>query len=203
MVVKTSILYETYAQAKKSIYQRHAFQVTRKTYRIEFPSTIPEGATRGTGKITWDPNKTKVVGAYLEVTGSMHLWGATIIWCVRGGIECFINGVSVEGYLSPICTWDCEYPFGFIKDITGLIYNGENIVELKVFKSFGWPTAVEVKNLTVYIHVDYEGQPPEITIKPPPPEWYPYVKWGAIGIGAIAGTFLILKAVEITRKPKG
>jgi hypothetical protein len=197
------LLYETYGYPQTHRHFQRSLQITRKTYRVEFPDRIPEGTSRGTGKITWDPNKTKVDAAYLEVTGVMHLWGATIIWFVRGGIEAFVNGISLEGYLSPICTWDCEYPFSFQKDCTGIIKNGENIVELKVFKSFGWPTGVEVKNMSVFIHVDYEGEPPEVIIKPPPPEWWPYVKWGAIGAGAIAGVFLVLKAVEVARKPKG
>lgn len=186
------LLYETVG--------RRTLQVERKTYRIEFPDRIPEGTTRGTGKITWDPAKTKVLGAYLSVAGVMHLWGATIITPVRGAIEAFVNGVSLEGYLSPICTWDCEYPFSFSKDCTGYIKNGENIVELKVFKSFGWPTAVEVKNMSVFIHVDYEGTPPVIDIKPPPPEWWPYVKWGLIGFGAIAVVAVSVPLIKELRR---
>jgi hypothetical protein len=76
-------------------------------------------------------------------------------------------------------------------------------VKIVVRKSWGWPTGIEVQALSVYIDVDFEGEPPEVEIKPPPPEWYGYLKWGLIGVGAIAGTFVVLKAIEVARKPKG
>jgi len=188
------LLYEEIFKTKK-------LSPARKTYRIEFPEKIPEGTSKATGKITWDPARTTILGAYLEVTGVIHLWGATILTPVRGAIEAFVNGVSLDGYISDICTWECEYPFSFWKDCTPYIYNGENIIELKVYKSFGFPTGVEVKNMSVFMHLDYEGTEPGIEIKPPPPEWWKYVKWGMLGVGVIAiGATLIRVAPELMKK---
>ena len=172
----------------------------RKTYRIEFPATLPEGTTIGKGPITWNPAKTKMVGAYIEVLGVIHVGGATILYPVRGAIEIFVNGVSVEGYIGPICTWECTTPFSVWKDMTTLLKNGMNIIELKVYKSFGWPTWVKVDNASVYIHVDYEGEEPKVKITPPPPEWWPYLKYSLIGIGAIVTVAVAVPLIRERRK---
>lgn len=199
------ILYEqTFQPAYKRLRKPRFFQATRKTYRIEFPSTIGEGECIGRGTIKWNPAYTKILDAYLRATGITILGGATPLTPVRGNVAFVVNAYVDGEQLTDICViGSCQYPFSINYPITTLIQNGENEVKIIVRKSWGWPTGISVTGLSVYIDVDFEGEPPEVEIKPPPPEWWGYVKWGMIGVGAIAGTFAVLKAIEIARKPKG
>jgi hypothetical protein len=197
------LLYETVMQTKRFSTVRLSPQITRKTYAIPFPSTLPEGSTVGKGTITWDPKYTKVVVAYLRVAGDLVVGGGTIITPVRGRVSFIVNGAVDGEVLGDICIGECHKGFSFDYDITYIVQNGENTVSCEVAKSWGWPTWVQVRNFSCAIVIDFEGTPPEVNIKPPPPEWWGYVKWGAIGVGAIAGAFIVLKAIEVTRKPKG
>jgi len=198
------ILYETVMQTKRFSKNRLNPQITHKTYAIPFPSTLPEGSTIGKGTITWDPKYTKVVAAYLRVAGDLVVGGANLLIPVRGRVSFIVNGAVDGEVLGDVCIGECHKGFSFDHDITYIIQNGENIVTCEVAKSWGWPTWVQVRNFSCAIVIDFEGKPPDVDIKPPPPEWWGYVKWGMIGVGAIAVVGLVLpKAIEAIRKPKG
>jgi hypothetical protein len=140
----------------------------------------------------------------LRATGVINLGGATPLTPVRGSVSFIFNGYVDGERMTDICTiGGCSTPFSIDVDVTPYVVNGENEVKITVRKSWGWPTSISVTALSVYIDAEYSGQDPTVEIKPPPPEWYGYLKWGLIGAGAIAGTFIALKAIEVARKPKG
>ena len=197
------ILYETVMYPKRFSTVRLSPQVTRKTYSIPFASTLPEGSTVAKGTITWDVKYTKVVAAYIRVAGDLVVGGGSIFIPVRGRVSFIVNGAVDGETLGDICIGECHKSFSLDHDITSIVQNGENTVTCEVAKSWGWPTWVECRNFSCYIVIDFEGKPPDVDIKPPPPEWWPYVKWGFVGVGVIAGVFATIKIVEIARKPKG
>jgi len=197
------ILYETVMQTKRFSTVRLSPQITRKTYAIPFPSTLPEGSTIGKGTITWDPKYTKVVAAYLRVAGDLVVGGANLLIPVRGRVSFIVNGAVDGEVLGDVCIGECHKGFSFDYDITYMVQNGENTVTCEVAKSWGWPTWVQVRNFSCAIVIDFEGKPPDVDIKPPPPEWWGYVKWGMIGVGAIVCIGVVLpKIIELARKPK-
>jgi hypothetical protein len=199
-VIKMPLLYETVHQPKR-------LQNGEKVYRIPFPDRVGEGTSRSSGKVTWDPQRTKITSAILSVSGDLVIGGCSIFIPGSGTAEFFFNGNWIFGVRVPesfACIGECHAGFSKAYDILGSLVNGENYVSVEVRKSWGWPVWIELRNLSVYIDVYYEGAKPEIEIKPPPPEWWGYVKWGMIGVGAIAVVGLVLpKAIEAVRKPKG
>jgi hypothetical protein len=200
MVVKMPLLYENVFGKPK------LFQANEKVYRIPFPDRVGEGTSRASGKITWNPATTKIVAASLDISGDLVIGGCSPLIPGSGTAEFLFNGKWIFGVRVPpsgACIGECHNGFSESHDVLGYLVNGENYVSIEVRKSWGWPIWIELRNLSVYINVWYEGAPPEIEVKPPPPEWWPYVKWGLIGVGGIAGAFIVLKAIEAARKPKG
>ncbi len=201
------LLYETYAQAETLRHPSHlsrsrSLQVTRKSYRVEFPSTIHEGTTLGRGKITWNPEKTTVINAYLRTVGDLVVGGASFITPVKGRVSFIVNAMVDGEHLGPLCIGECHSSFTLNHLITYMIQNGENEVKVEVAKSWGWPTWVEVRNFSCHIIVDFEGEDPIVDIKPPPPPWEKYLKWGLLGVGAIVITGAVIKTVPALMKKK-
>jgi len=191
------LLYESHA---KPFIRSRSLQVTRKSYRIEFPPTLPEGTTIGRGKITWNPEKTTVINAYLRTVGDLVVGGGSIIIPVTGRVSFIVNAMVDGEHLGPVCIGECHSTFTLEHPITYMIQNGENEVKVEVAKSWGWPTWVEVRNFSCHIIIDFEGEDPDVDIKPPPPEYEKYLKWGLLGVGAIVITGAVIKTVPALMK---
>jgi len=202
-----SILYETVFTKKtpfrKVLFKHEIFQVTHKEYPLGFPSELGEGTWTKQVDISWNDAVTKVSDATLHVSAILGVGNATPLTPVRGAVSFIVNGYVDGEEMTDICViGGCSRAVGFDYPILGWLQKGTNEVKIIVRKSWGWPTFVTLSSLTCNIGVDFTGTPPEI--KPTPPEWWGYIKWGMIGIGAIVGVSVVLpKVIEIARRPKG
>jgi len=192
-----SLLYETvFPKTAKYISKRRVFQETHREYPLGFPNELGEGTWTKSVEISWDPTVTKVSNATLHVSAILGVGNATPITPVRGAVSFVVNG-NVDGEeMTDICViGGCSKPVSFDFPILGWLQKGTNEVKIIIRKSWGWPTFVTLSGLTCNIGVDFTGTPPEI--KPTPPWYQTYAKWGLIGIGAIVGLGLVLpKAIE-------
>ena len=181
-----------------------SLQVKEKTYKIPFPETLHEGTNLASGNITWNPDVTTVRYARLRVSGDLVVGGATPVTPVSGTAEFLVNGNWVGGVRVPesgACIGECHTGFTREYDMSPYLINGENWVTVELRKSWGWPTWIELRNFAAFIVIGYEGAEPGIEVKPPPPEWWPYVKWGLVGAGVIAvGAVLIRTVPELMKK---
>jgi len=199
------ILYESYSplQRKLSPSRVRAFGVIR--YPLPFPITVGCGTTRKSLDFPKLPSGTIVQSVSLKATGDLVTSG-TPLTPVSAEVVFLVNGQAVSSQGWYLC-WRprCTSPFDFYPNIGAYIYwDKTNDFEIEVRQSYspvGCVTGVE--NISAYIEIEYTGTPPSQP-KPPPPEWWGYVKWGMVGVGAIAVIGLVLpKAIEAIRKPKG
>lgn len=183
-----------------------SLQLEEKIYKIPFSETLHEGTNRASGKITWNPDITIVRYAKLRVAGDLVIGGCSIIFPASGTAEFLVNGNWVGGVRVPrtlMCFAECHTGFTEEYDMSPYIRNGENWVTVEIRKSWGWPTWIELRNFSAFIVLGYEGEEPKVDVKPPAPEWWPYVKWGLIGAGAIAIGAVVIRVVpEIMKKRK-
>jgi hypothetical protein len=120
-------------------------------------------------KFTWDPNQTTINSAKIKVAfdWSGGFFGSTGLLCPGEWAKAFFNGSLVyekDWYFT------CEHAESDEKDVTDLLQNGDNYIEVRAFN-----TAIpggNSLNYTVTFTIDFTGQEPKYT-SPTPPFQFP------------------------------
>jgi len=172
-----------------------------KRYRIPLPNSLILGGfeTSKTAEaeisVTWDERYTTVHYAafYATLHGRNDGWP----FAPRAFEARFFmneNLIASRGWgAEPSCrTQEIE------TGVLAYLLNGWNKFKLEVVASWG-PLPVGPDAITAGLEVEFTGREPRVQL--PPPWWWPYVKWGLVGVGAIAGlAFVVPKAIELVRK---
>jgi hypothetical protein len=135
----------------------------------------------------------------LVATGALVTSGS-IIAPTNAEVDFYVNGTLVASVSLSTFSVNQSKPFSINTSVMAVIQNGTNVFSATVRQSYNVAGCVTgVNGLAVYLEQDYTGTPPAPPT-PTAPQWQTYVKYGIIGVGAIAGVFAALKVVEIARK---
>jgi len=154
-----------------------------KTYNLYVDEEVFLGLTGGSASesracvITWDETKTTIISVslYCKIhTGSTNI------------------GANIEfNYEEILKIWSTllfpEYDKEVIKDITGILRNGTNIINLNLWRIEPVPHEARAY-YTALLTLEYTGDEPDVT---PPTEqpwlekYLPYIIVGGVGLGAL------------------
>ena len=201
------ILYESYSPLQRKLRypsRVRAFDVIR--YPIPWPSSgIGCGTTTQRLDLPSTPAQTKITAVKFAASADIVTSG-TPLTPVSAEVVFMVNGQNVGSQQIFVCTIPrCTVHFDIYIDVGAYVYFGKtnefNIEVRQSWSPFGCVTGIE--NLAAYLEYEFTGAPPSQPT-PPPPVWLGYVKWGLVGVGAIAVVGLVLpKAIEAIGKRKG
>jgi len=205
------ILYETYAKPilKRPLIRPRGFQEERHYNLLDpevakppLPSKISFGAFSGGSlkkdtyvDVTWDEKKTTMNQCLL--TWTAHFWRA--LGSVSANeVRFYVNDVVVSARGWTSFEGGCSTkgnPEGL--NIGAHIKNGKNKFSIELTRS--WEAAASgIDAITAFFVAQFTGEPP--SVKPPPPEWWPYVKYGLIAVGAIAAVAVTVPLIREWRR---
>jgi len=169
-------------------------------YDVPFPKNLTCGSYLQKMTISLPYNATKVHTANLKAIGTLVTSGAIIVG-VSAEVIFYVNGQPVGSKGISNCSIPgCQAPFDIYTNIMGYIHDGDNDFLVEVRQSWSPAGCVTgVNGLEVYIELDYTGEPPPPP-KPTPPAYWGYVKWGLVGLGAIAVTYAAIRVIPELRK---
>lgn len=177
----------------------HAQETIIKRYKIGFPGALVLGGSEGSKvveaelDVTWDERKTVFQQAILffQAHGRNDGWP---IFPRSVDARLWVNDNLVGARRWPGANPACSTQTIDV-NIGAYFINGRNRFKLEVVGSWG-PFPAGIDAITADLEAQWTGEEP--AVKPPPPEWWPIVKWGAIGFGAIA--FVGLVVVPLIKK---
>jgi len=172
-----------------------------KRYRIAFPPELILAGSQGT----------KVAEAGLDVTWDERyttLQQALLVFSAHGrndGWPAFPRSVEARLYVNDFLVGTRGWPGYWAACATQTIdanvgayfISGRNRFRLEVVGSWG-PLAAGIDGISGDLELQFLGKEP--TVKPPPPEWFEYVKWPLVGLGVVAALFIGLKVFEAVKR---
>jgi len=200
------IIYETYAKPvlKRPVFARRRGFQQEKQYNLldpdiakpPLPSKLKFGVFTGGSlrkdayvDVTWDEKVTTMTQCLL--TWSAHHFGAYYLMETR----MYVNDVVVSAR-------DMDAPCAVRGNLEGLnigvhMKNGTNKFSIEVRRSWGVLES-GIDAITAFFVAQFEGKEP--SVKPPPPTWWPYLKYGLIGVGAIAAVGITVPLIMKWRR---
>lgn len=184
-------------------------EIITKNYMLQDPAvarptwpktmSIPSFGTFG-GKIdafvdiTWDKRVTTFNQAML--TWSAHYFVGA--YAQRAAeVRIYVNDslVSARGWQASEGCQTKGNPEGL--NIGAYLKNGTNKFTIELVGSWS-PEVSGVDNITGFLVAQFTGKEPNV--KPTPPEWLTYVKWGAVALGIIGAVYIGIRVYEARKK---
>ena len=145
--------------------------------------------------VTWDEAKTILHQPLLRWTA--HSWRAI------GSISAMEARMYVNDVVVSARGWTSSEGGCIIKgnpaglNIGAHLKNGRNKFSLELVRSWEAPSS-GIDAIYARLAVQFTGKEPGV--KAPPPEWWPYLKYGLIGIGAIAAVAVTVPLIREWRR---
>jgi hypothetical protein len=171
--------------------------VARPTWQKSM--SIPSFGTSG-GKIdalvdiTWDERETTFnqalitwsahyfVGIYAQRAAEARIYVNDSLVAARGWQAS--EGCQTKGNMEGL-------------NIGAYIKNGTNKFTIELVGSWS-PEVSGVDNITGFLVAEFVGKEPNV--KPTPPEWLTYVKWGAVALGILGAVYIGIKVYQASKK---
>jgi len=176
--------------------------ITTEVHPLNFPTsmTLGYGETFKSAEVSvdvkWDERRTLLHSATL-IFSAHSFRGFLSIRAMEARLFIMDHLAIAHGWT----TWEggCITKSAAV-NITAYLINGTNKFRLELAGSWELNTA-GIDAISARLEVEFTGVPP--TVKPSEPEWVTYIKWGAIGVVAVVGVYLGIRAYEASRKKGG